>query len=174
MTWIGFTSLFDSRSTCFPVYFQRRCLMYTHHCRGWSSAWLCSYIPLRWARPSCISSLFSIHNHLNPHSASTVALIHSRPSFCFPDEEHHYNPNLIIMISCPLAPSIPSGSCVCDIAIREQTGAAFVLITLFSVSFRNLVYPSGTVSFRFLFGSTTQSYSISPVCEQADAQCLVY
>ena len=42
-------------------------------------------------------------------------------------QERHYSLNSIIMISPPcLLPSpLPSGSCVCDMAIREQTGTGF-------------------------------------------------
>jgi hypothetical protein len=116
--------------------------------------------------PSCIPSLFSsaITSTFTPQALShsfTLLTLLPFPRRRTPlQSEFHSND----FPFCPLASPIPSGSCVCDIAIREQTGAAFVLITLLSVSFRNLVYPSGTVSFRFLCGSNTQSYTIFPVC----------
>lgn len=144
----------DSRSACFLV--RNFSVSLSHVCPPLS--WLSLY-PVVFIYPSpidasfCIPSLFSTRNLLNLHSAITFA--HSRSPhspFCFPNQGRRYSLNFHYngFLSCPLTSHIPSGPCVCDIAIREQMGTVFLLFaTLLSVLLRNLVYPSGIV-FSFL------------------------
>ena len=95
-----------------------------------------------------------------PHTAIAVAHIHSPLlSLRFLTQERHYSPNLIIMISPPVFYPLPFplDPCVCDMAIREQTGTALLFfVTLLPSLFRNHVYPSGLFSsLLFAFGESS-------------------
>ena len=112
--------------------------MYTHHCRGWTLTPLCSYIPSPINASPCISPLSPICNL--PHPAIAVAHIHSPLlSLRFLTQERHYSPNLIIMISPPVFYPLPFplDPYVCDMAIREQIGTAFLFFVTLLPLFRN-------------------------------------
>lgn len=130
------------------------------------------FCPVVFIYPSLNGAPLAFHHFFSPAITSTLtpqALSHTHSLLIllrFPrrraplQSESHSND----FPSCPLASPIPSGPCVCDIAIREQTGAAFVLITLVFLPFRNLVYPSGTVSFAFCVEAAHNVYYFPRVC----------
>jgi len=107
--------------------------MYTHRCRGWIFTPLCSYISLPPAPPLAFRNFSSpaISSHRNRYR--TRSLSPSSP-FRSPNprgplqSESHYNGFMSYQLTSPIP-----GSCVCVIAIREQTGNAFLRCTPFPI-----------------------------------------
>jgi len=106
------------------IIFLRRRLMYTRHRRGWTLTRVCSYIPLSHQHFLLHLSSFSPNCNL-PHSAIAVARIHSPPPLPYPRAPLQFESRYNDLPSCLLPLPLPSGSCVCDTAIREQTGTGF-------------------------------------------------
>lgn len=137
-------SLLNSHLACYPVHNLSASLSHVYP----PLAWL-DFYPVVFIYPSLPSTLapaslsFSspaISAIFTPQSLSHTLILLSPP--CFPkprallqSESHNDLP------TCPLLSPIPTGFCVCGIAIREQTGTTFRHASCLSQS---LLYPGST------------------------------